>query len=84
MKKKIILIAALLSLAAAAAYAKPKKDDYESLKPLLEVYSLIQNNYVDEDKTEPSKLVESAIKGMVSYIDPFSQYLDAQAYKDMN
>jgi carboxyl-terminal processing protease len=83
---KKIFFAALMTILVLsnAVLAADKKDDYEALKPLLEVYSLIQNNYVDEEKTDPDKLVENAIKGMVSYIDPFSQYLDQQSYKDMN
>ncbi len=84
MKKKLLIILAILLVAVQAAVGKDKKDNYEALKPLLEVYSLIQSSYVDEDKADPSKLTESAIKGMINSIDPFSQYLDAQAYKDMN
>lgn len=84
MKRRLILFLAVAIIFTQLAFAADKKDDYEALKPLLEVYSLIQNNYVDEAKTAPDKLVENAIKGMVSYIDPFSQYLDVQAFKDMN
>ncbi len=76
----VILLAALVPL----LYAKQKKKDaYESLKPLMEVYSLIQENYVDEEKTDPEELTKSAIKGMLSNVDPFSSYLDAQSFKDM-
>ncbi|MBP7793005.1 MAG: S41 family peptidase [Candidatus Goldbacteria bacterium] len=80
MNKKIVLLVILL-LFSLSAYSK--NDDYDALKPLLEVYSLIRNNYVDEEKTDPDKLAQSAIKGMINSIDPFSQYLDQQAYKDM-
>jgi len=59
------------------------KDSYEALKPLMEVYSIIQDAYVDEDKTNPKDLVDGAMKGMVETLDPFSQYMDKQAYKDM-
>jgi carboxyl-terminal processing protease len=84
MKRRLIFILIIALILAQAVFADDKKDDYEALKPLLEVYSLIQSNYVDVSKTAPDMLVTNAIKGMVSYIDPFSQYLDAQAYKDMN
>lgn len=82
--KKYILIAVAAVLLAVPSYGKSKKkDSYETLKPLMEVYSLIQENYVDEDKTDPDELTKSAIKGMISSIDPFSSYLDAQSFKDM-
>jgi carboxyl-terminal processing protease len=84
MKKKLICILGLLVVLALPVFAADKKDDYEAIKPLLEVYSLIKNNYVDEDKADPQKLMEAAIKGMITSIDPFSQYLDPQSYKDMN
>ncbi|MEI7543012.1 MAG: S41 family peptidase [bacterium] len=64
--------------------ADKQKDSYEALKPFMEVYALIQENYVDEDKTVPKDLVDSAIKGMVQHIDPFSQYMNQMAYKDMS
>jgi len=80
MKRKIII---LLILVFVCLNGYSKNDDYDALKPLLEVYSLIRNNYVDEEKTDPDELAQSAIKGMINSIDPFSQYLDKQAYKDM-
>ena len=61
-----------------------KNDDlYKELKPLMESLSLIQNSYVDIDKTASKALVEGAIKGMVQTLDPYSQFLDEQAYTDM-
>ncbi|MCX8094393.1 MAG: S41 family peptidase [Candidatus Goldbacteria bacterium] len=80
MKKRMIFFI-ILFLLTLNIYSK--SDDYDALKPLLEVYSLIRNNYVDEEKTDPDELIQNAIKGMINSIDPFSQYLDKQAYKDM-
>jgi carboxyl-terminal processing protease len=82
MKRNVIFFIILLFLFVVNIY--PKSNDYDALKPLLEVYSLIRNNYVDEEKTDPDELVQSAIKGMINSIDPFSQYLNKQAYKDMS
>lgn len=87
MKKKIILVVILfLSVYSFAGLFsnKKEKESYEALKPLMEVYSIIQESYVDEEKSQPKDLVDGAIKGMVSKLDPFSQYLDPQSYKDMN
>jgi len=83
--KRMLLYAVIISvLAAPAAHAKKDRDPYEALKPLMEVYAIIQESYVDTDKTDPDDLVQGAIKGMVTNLDPFSQYLDVQSYKDMN
>ncbi len=89
MKKKIFLIIifiiALFSVYNYAGLFGGKKDrDYEALKPLMEVYSIIQESYVDTEKTEPKDLIDGALKGMVGKLDPFSQYLDPQSYKDMS
>jgi carboxyl-terminal processing protease len=79
--KKYIIIMAIFIMATTVRAAD--KDSYEALKPLMEVYSIIQDAYVDEGKTNPKDLVDGAMKGMVEKLDPFSQYLDQQAYKDM-
>jgi carboxyl-terminal processing protease len=84
MKKRIILAIAAVLFFASFTYAKKDKDAYEALKPLMEVYAIIQDSYVDEDKANPDDLVKGAIKGMVQTLDPFSQYMDPQAYKDMS
>lgn len=84
MKKIIAASFVILLVVLVPIYAKQKKKDaYESLKPFMEVYSLIQENYVDESKTDPEELTKNAIKGMLSSVDPFSSYLDAQSFKDM-
>jgi carboxyl-terminal processing protease len=85
MKKRFVILTVLFTfITAGLIRADKQKDAYEALKPLMEVYAIIQESYVDEDKTNPKDLAESAIKGMVEHIDPFSQYMDQQAYKDMN
>jgi|GEM_PF-5355283 len=71
--KRMLLYAVIISvLAAPAAHAKKDRDPYEALKPLMEVYAIIQESYVDTDKTDPDDLVQGAIKGMVTNLDPFS------------
>jgi carboxyl-terminal processing protease len=59
------------------------EDGYESLRPLIQSLSLIRNNYVDVEKTKQKDLVYGAIKGMVAELDPYSQFMDPQNYKDM-
>ncbi len=82
MRKRILIVLVMTAMFCGTAFSA-KKDSYEALKPLMEVYSLIQDSYVDEEKTDPKKLIEGAMKGMVGTLDPFSQYMDVQSYKDM-
>ncbi len=59
------------------------EDTYDSLRPLIQSMSLIRNNYVDVEKIKQKELVYGAIKGMVGELDPYSQFMDPQTYKDM-
>lgn len=54
---------------------------YEELKIFTEVITIINKNYVDDVKTKD--MVLSAIKGMVSSLDPHSAYLTAQQLKEL-
>jgi len=65
-----------------AIYASSKIDQtYEQLKILVDVMSLIRENYVEEK--ENKTLLLSAIKGMVRDLDPFSQFMEPEEYKEM-
>jgi len=54
---------------------------YEDMKMLVEVLNLIKDNYVQEVDTK--KLVYGAAAGMVRVLDPFSQFLEPDAHKEM-
>lgn len=54
---------------------------YESMKMLVEIINLIKDNYVQEVDTK--KLVYGAAAGMVHILDPFSQFLEPEAHKEM-
>ncbi len=53
----------------------------EELRLFTDVFDRIKRDYVEEvdDKT----LIESAIRGMLTGLDPHSSYLDEQAYRDL-
>lgn len=53
----------------------------ESIKLFSEVYSIIKNNYIEEIET--SAITESAILGIVSELDPHSNYLDEDKYRSL-
>src|SRR5262249_38085606 len=54
---------------------------YEDMKMLIEVMNLIRDNYVQE--IDVKKLVYGAAAGMVKVLDPFSQFLEPDAHKEM-
>ena len=56
-------------------------NDYSYLKFLGETIEKIKSDYVDDVKNK--ELVESAIDGMLSSLDPHSSFLDADSLKNM-
>lgn len=66
------------------SFASEQKSDslpIQSLRTMAEVYGLVKANYVHVEQDE--KLIENAIKGMVSGLDPHSEYMDKQGYADL-
>lgn len=57
-------------------------DTYEMLNLFGEVMERAKTTYVED--VDDKKLIESAINGMLSSLDPHSSYLDAQSFKYMN
>lgn len=89
MKKNKLLFIALfagLFLCIADAFAAKKEDDdantYELLNLFGEVMERAKLNYVEE--VSDKKLIESAINGMLTSLDPHSSYLDAESFNYMN
>jgi carboxyl-terminal processing protease len=58
-----------------------KEQTYESLKIFSDVLDIVSKDYVDEVETK--KLIESAIQGMVSSLDPHSSLLTPDAFKEL-
>ncbi len=56
-------------------------DLYQNLDLFVEILHRIQENYVDP--VEPEKLITGAMKGMLRDLDPYSQYLDAGSYQNL-
>ncbi len=87
-KKSLLITAFVCSLIIASLLAGTytlktvnAQNGYEELKIFTEVLSIIKKNYVDEVKTKD--LVISAMKGMVSSLDPHSAYLTPEALKEL-
>jgi len=54
---------------------------FEGLKTFSEVYGRIRQDYVEP--VPDSKLLEDAIRGMLSGLDPHSSYLDQEQYNEL-
>ena len=54
---------------------------YEELRQFTEIFGRIKRDYVEP--VTDKKLLEDAIKGMLSGLDPHSAYLDIEQYKDL-
>jgi carboxyl-terminal processing protease len=84
-----ITATAFTLLSCASVYSKdvPEKDTkteadtYKQLNLFGEVFERVRNDYVEEKKDQ--ELIEAAINGMLTYLDPHSSYLDLDSFKDM-
>jgi carboxyl-terminal processing protease len=57
------------------------EDTYRQLKLFGDVFERVRADYVD--KPDDSKLIESAINGMLTGLDPHSSYMDPKSFRDM-
>jgi carboxyl-terminal processing protease len=57
------------------------RQDYESLEAFSNILSIVKKNYVEDVDTK--NLVNGAINGMLSSLDPHSAYLTPDLYKDL-
>ncbi len=64
------------------AIASPESSEvYRKLNLLGDVFEQIRNSYVE--KPDDTKLIEDAIRGMLSGLDPHSSYMSARDFSDM-
>jgi carboxyl-terminal processing protease len=56
-------------------------EGYRQLSLFGDVFERVRSDYVD--KPDDSKLIESAINGMVAGLDPHSSYMDAKSLRDL-
>jgi carboxyl-terminal processing protease len=89
-RKRVILSFVLIIIIASAGIfigkwavnsVDAEGEGYEELKVFTEALSLVRKNYVED--VEPKILVYSAIKGMLSSLDPHSAFMTPDMYKEM-
>jgi carboxyl-terminal processing protease len=67
----------------AAEEEKGDEDGYAQIAIFAKAIELLRQDYVDEGKTSYHNLVTAALKGMLSSLDPHSQFMDPNDFKDM-
>jgi carboxyl-terminal processing protease len=65
----------------AASANAAMEDTYRQLKLFGDVFERVRSDYVD--RPDDSKLIESAINGMLTGLDPHSIYMDPNSFRDM-
>src|SRR5258708_9508064 len=73
--------AAMAADKAKAAAPQASSDTYRQLDLFGEVFERVRADYVEEVTDE--QLVEAAINGMLSALDPHSSYMNAKNFRDM-
>ncbi|MDA1272794.1 MAG: S41 family peptidase [Verrucomicrobia bacterium] len=63
--------------------ASEKNRRYDHMELFVGVLDKIRKEYVDGDKVSFEELVHSALKGMVSNLDPHSEFMEARKYTDL-
>ena len=76
-----IVAGILLSMGITALAQRGSPLPLDELRQFSNVLSAIKNNYVEP--VTDKKLIDGAIAGMLSDLDPHSAYLDADAFKEM-
>ncbi len=66
-----------------SAEAAGKDDAYSNYALFTRVLEMVLQDYVDGDKVTRQDLVQGALKGMISTLDPHSEFMDSRKYKDL-
>ena len=78
---KIVLFSAFLSLVCIPGYSSDNDVPTEKIQQFVDVYKKIKDQYVDE--VDDDTLFNYAIEGMVSNLDPYSDYLSKDDFSEL-
>lgn len=85
MKSVNLMLLAMLSLSPSLYAADPAQNDgglpLDYLRDFSYIFERIKNDYVEP--VQDKQLMESAIRGLLSGLDPHSTYLNAEEYKEL-
>ncbi|MGO9566798.1 MAG: S41 family peptidase [Desulfomonilaceae bacterium] len=76
-----IVAAALLPARALLGESTAKSPDYDQLRLFREVMGIVQKDYVKDVSSE--ELVQGALNGMLQSLDPYSEYLNKEMFKEL-
>src|SRR3954447_16018953 len=80
----VLSIGSVTLTAAPAASPAPEEDNgYSQIAMFAKAVQLLRQDYVDGSKTSYHELITSAMKGMLAALDPHSQYMDPNDFRDM-
>ena len=79
--KKVVLYFFVLSAILGSSTNAFSNETYRQLNLFGDVFERVRAEYVD--KVSDQKLIEAAINGMLTSLDPHSSFLDAKNFKDM-
>jgi carboxyl-terminal processing protease len=79
----VIIVVLAVTIAALLHTRKTllQKSDQDYIRLFKEVVSLVKKNYVEE--VDNKKLMQNALKGMLSSLDPHSEFMAAEPFKEM-
>ncbi len=80
-----VLLGVLSGLRAQEAQQGKNEEDngYSQISIFAKTIELIRQDYVDGSKTSYHDLITAAMKGMLSSLDPHSQFMDPDDFRDM-
>jgi carboxyl-terminal processing protease len=79
-----IVVGIIMSIGSGAMATKESTEapiPLEGLRAFTDAYARIKNDYVEE--VDDKSLLENAIRGMLTGLDPHSSYLNAEEFKDL-
>lgn len=75
------ILSGTLALVAFSPVRSAVEDSYRQIKLLIDVLETIQEQYVDD--VQQKSLIYGAAAGMARSLDPFSQFMEPEAHKEM-
>lgn len=66
-----------------SAHAAAKDDPYENYRLLSDVLEKVRQEYVDGEKLTYQELIHGALKGMLSTLDPHSEFMDKSKFEEL-
>jgi len=89
MRRNLLIALASLSFVALAGGENPRTasdeqdNGYSQISIFAKALEVIRQDYVDGSKTGYRDLITAAMKGMLSSLDPHSQFMDQNDFRDM-